>query len=413
MKGLQVDFIDQDGTYMILFREKPMTVADISGLQLKMLLYNREIPGFLPLSTEMNNLQIKFLFRIEGRRMLSQVLQMGNLTSYQFFLLLNRILMALEELQHYLLDSGNLMLEESFIFVGNGFDDIRLSYLPMSNPLCPEPAVKRIKALILRMIAYVGPMNGEGIRELIRSVHDESIGLPELRAIARKWLQAPEGQAGEIQEGPQIAEQRVPQKSSRKRWLHQPRRSLIISGLLESMLLADIWAWFALKPMEAKLYVTLGVTLLAADVFFVLFKVVGGQGVQKVQNEQEKPILSQPTGMLNAPQATVFLGAHAVLQPEKPYLESAIGGELKNTEITGRRFTIGRAGHAHLLDSTPGVSRVHCELFAEQGKWFVKDLGSINGSYLNGEKMVPYKALALQPGDVIKIVKNEYRYKLA
>ena len=50
-----------------------------------------------------------------------------------------------------------------------------------------------------------------------------------------------------------------------------------------------------------------------------------------------------------------------------------------------------------------GVSRLHLEIEYLDGKHRAKDLGSRNGSLLNGQAMIAYKAYTLALGDVIHL----------
>src|SRR6185503_7931586 len=74
----------------------------------------------------------------------------------------------------------------------------------------------------------------------------------------------------------------------------------------------------------------------------------------------------------------------------------------------GRRFElpdepalVGRdSRQLPLSDNT--VSRRHCELLpGEDGAWILRDLGSSNGSYINGERIANRHALKL--GDQIRV----------
>ncbi|MDQ3647336.1 MAG: FHA domain-containing protein [Actinomycetota bacterium] len=70
--------------------------------------------------------------------------------------------------------------------------------------------------------------------------------------------------------------------------------------------------------------------------------------------------------------------------------------------LSGERLTVGRTGAADLaLDWDGEVSRVHAELVRIGGAWTVSDDGlSLNGSYLNGERVTGRRRL--QDGDVLR-----------
>ncbi len=68
-------------------------------------------------------------------------------------------------------------------------------------------------------------------------------------------------------------------------------------------------------------------------------------------------------------------------------------------ELPDRENVVGRQSPtAELNDST--VSRRHLRLFPENGKWIVEDLGSANGTYLNGVRL--RKAMDVHRGDQIR-----------
>ena len=79
-----------------------------------------------------------------------------------------------------------------------------------------------------------------------------------------------------------------------------------------------------------------------------------------------------------------------------------VGGDVKTTEIKLRLpAIIGRGKGSTITLLQPLVSRQHCELYESGGRLWVRDLGSLNGSYLNG---VAFKSAtrALAPRDELR-----------
>ena len=56
----------------------------------------------------------------------------------------------------------------------------------------------------------------------------------------------------------------------------------------------------------------------------------------------------------------------------------------------------------HLELSYLNVSRCHAELFVESGQLFLRDLDSLNGTYLNGEQVNKFNAVPLRSGDRVQ-----------
>lgn len=79
-----------------------------------------------------------------------------------------------------------------------------------------------------------------------------------------------------------------------------------------------------------------------------------------------------------------------------------VGGDAKSAEIKLKLPTvIGRGREANLTLPHPLVSRKHCELFENCGKLWVRDLGSLNGTYVNNERIAD--STLLPSGDLLTV----------
>ena len=84
-----------------------------------------------------------------------------------------------------------------------------------------------------------------------------------------------------------------------------------------------------------------------------------------------------------------------------------VGGDVKTTEITPRLPAIlGRGRGATILLPHPLVSRQHCELFETNGQLMVKDLGSLNGTYVGQDKITECQ---LPPGSLLTVGSVTFR----
>lgn len=69
--------------------------------------------------------------------------------------------------------------------------------------------------------------------------------------------------------------------------------------------------------------------------------------------------------------------------------------------ISRPKYLIGRADDCHLRPSSAGVSRHHCAVILEGDEVLVRDLGSSNGTFVNGTRIAG--AHSLTSGDLILI----------
>jgi len=64
------------------------------------------------------------------------------------------------------------------------------------------------------------------------------------------------------------------------------------------------------------------------------------------------------------------------------------------------KLTIGRSPERDLVVDDPGVSRLHCVLYLEDGEWCIADAGSKSGTYVDDARV---KWKRLKPGRVASI----------
>ena len=66
-------------------------------------------------------------------------------------------------------------------------------------------------------------------------------------------------------------------------------------------------------------------------------------------------------------------------------------------------LTIGRGTQNDLVMESAAVSRDHAAVTFSDGRWYLEDRGSFNGTYLNGTRVVPGTPLPLRHADRISI----------
>jgi hypothetical protein len=65
---------------------------------------------------------------------------------------------------------------------------------------------------------------------------------------------------------------------------------------------------------------------------------------------------------------------------------------------------VGRAETCQVRLEDTYISQVHARLFARDGAWFVEDLGSTNGTYVNDHRV--QAPVEVHPGDIVRIGKT-------
>ena len=92
----------------------------------------------------------------------------------------------------------------------------------------------------------------------------------------------------------------------------------------------------------------------------------------------------------------------------RPRLVLSTGEGERVVPLDARVTTIGRGAEADVRLSDTGVSRLHAEVRVEPGSIVVADLGSTNGTRVNG---APATGAALRDGDTITVGDVQLRFE--
>ncbi|MDJ0838726.1 MAG: diguanylate cyclase [Acidobacteriota bacterium] len=85
------------------------------------------------------------------------------------------------------------------------------------------------------------------------------------------------------------------------------------------------------------------------------------------------------------------------------YLTWTEGEETKSHSLGGEPIIIGRSPRCNLGLDNPNVSRLHARIFEMLGAYYIEDMGSSFGTYLDHDRLQPGKPYKLAPGSEIKL----------
>jgi len=90
------------------------------------------------------------------------------------------------------------------------------------------------------------------------------------------------------------------------------------------------------------------------------------------------------------------------INPIYPAVESIV--------IEDTTFVVGRSSSCDRQLNAPTVSRMHCRFTCEDDQWFVQDLESRNGTYLNDHRLTVTESLV--DGDELRIAFTTFRVRI-
>jgi FHA domain len=76
---------------------------------------------------------------------------------------------------------------------------------------------------------------------------------------------------------------------------------------------------------------------------------------------------------------------------------------LKEVPVGSKEVSIGRSPENGVVIDNPAVSHYHARVFNEEGRLMLEDFGSMNGTFVNGQRV---KMVTLKPGDSVAIGKH-------
>lgn len=357
-------------SYMILEGETETN----SSYELEILSYNR-ITGFLPMETEVSDGVLRFWYDITGKQTFSDYLGRRQMDLQ----LLSKFFQALEDAcrtaNNYLLEEDGILLDLDYLYMDFEQKNIEFAYFPgLKEDI--RGLFRKIMEQILQKLDHDDKQAVAAAYEVYQHSLQGERSLGEMLRY-EEAVKPDENQAG------WAAETIVPKEGERTDFWQQelhmqereaPRKQ--ISGML-----AKTAGILKRRP---------GFGRKEREDFLVR--------PEDVQSEPEEPI--HPTELLhvehNAQGVLVYQGTgnQRDLRIEKPLF--LIGKNEK--EVDGR------------IDSAC-ISRVHARIELEQGEYYITDMNSTNGTYLNGERLEYRQRACLKPGDQVVFGRQDYRFQ--
>lgn len=120
--------------------------------------------------------------------------------------------------------------------------------------------------------------------------------------------------------------------------------------------------------------------------------------------EMEWDVNGDVTEIYDGPDGTVIMD-----QPEA-MLHRIANNSI--THITKDNFTIGKRNGDLVIPDNKYISRSHCEIYLYSGRYFLKDIGSKNGTFLNDIRLEPSSEVELHDGDEIRLADERFTFEM-
>ena len=354
-------------------------------------LLSHMITGLLPCELRRTEDEEAYYFHLVSADL--YIDQIGKLDARNFFM---DLITVLEKAEEHLLNPDHFILTPRHVYVFDGKP--ALCYVPGNGSDITEQLREFVQSCIDRM-DYRNRSQVTFFYELHNRLRKPPVSLDGL-----KQFITPEPVMNEMeQELPGTKE--FMQEESFKRKRKKNSRMQVCSAMLYIPLLFSA-AYFAARAWnEGMTYpnlrgIVIGGFLIALNTGCLW------AGVKNSRKTIEKPDKAeeQPED-----ETVLMCDETALLVREKGPVLRLLGAEYTEVELNSAEFTAGRQEEGvDLFLPQPGVSRRHFQIVTEGGGYILRDLGSKNGTFLNGEKV--WKETELKSGDMIKAGTEEFEF---
>lgn len=449
---------DKDHNYMVL--DAPGTLQG-TEYQIRMIVGN-QISHVLKCHMRMIDGKAVFFYEITGKQPLFRTFEKTAMNREDIQRILLGIKRALENTERYLLDASQLLFEPEYLFEDIQTREIYLCYLPSFEGDMAE-GFRRLAEYILKKLDHSDEQAVLLGYDVYSRTTEENYRLSEVLQIVyqnrRKDSEKQEEQEEECFEeeredtestdaeeaeknecctdranGDDLLNRR-PKRSTKagtedltdkilnvkkkerqpwfagwKKWAGCILGSIAVLGMAVFLVYKDM-----LNIVQAG-----GLLFLAAGIF-IYFGSLRQQEKEDVCRDEEKisgrlRIWNRKKGKWKQPDFDKEMETFVIREGEEIHIAVLVSvkpEKYENILLYKEEMHIGKEERrADACIPSDVVSRVHAKIVRRDGSYYITDLNSTNGTFLNGRRIAPEETLALEQGDMIAFATAEYIFQI-
>lgn len=354
-------------------------------------LLSNMIGGILPCEIRRSEEEETYYFHLGSSEL--YIDQIKSIDARKFF---GDLICTIEEAQDYLLNPDYFILTPRHVYVKSGKP--ALCYVPGYGSDITEQ-LKEFTQVCVDQLDYGNRHQVTFFYELHSKLRKGHISLGELKEFIdpKPVFNEVPADLPERKE-PEICESLVEHRCKKDRRIVYP--GLIYIPLLFSIAYFAVRAWNEGMTYPNFRGILMGGILLAVNTV-CLYVSIRKKGKEKELQKDTKELPGDDTVLLS--DETVLL-----ISDKVPVLKLS-GEKCLEIAVRGREFTVGRQQEAvDFCLSQAGVSRRHFQILTEEDSYMIRDLGSKNGTFVNGERV--WDEAELKSGDEIKAGTEQFEF---
>jgi hypothetical protein len=382
--------------------------------------------------------RIYFFYDITSKITLEQLLKLRRFKRNEFLWVIKSMLTALKLSGVYLLQEGSFLLSSEYIFINPVTLEVSIAYIPVKSN---QDICNSLRAWLIDLIAYkasfVDASEGDYAFMLLGFLKSEDFNLVQLE----KML---DGLALQKPTPPMELAAKQPEITKKLNISISPQSSKMPKNALAAIILQIFYLALAALIIRLYMYNTYsldmsklsGILIVIGALDFltitklkllikaekpcdvkekvakkvVVNKVKGKKGDKINKNTKiEAATVIEQTAFVNPKdlETRLLIGTDKVC----PILIDCNSSTPEKIYIDKPSFLFGRLKHhCDYVSVNRAVGKLHAEIVARGGMYYLKDLNSRNGTFVNGERILSNVEYILQNNDRVSFANSEYKF---
>ena len=427
MFGFSNDYLSDGGKSYLVLDKDGLSKTKLVWFQVEMLT-NNEIKGIVRLDVREKDSKVKLYYNLSGLVNLSSFLKRKKISKSEFISILDMLISVILNNNNYFLNDQSLVLDEKMVFIDPKSREVYLIYIPVE---IHQDIIQSLKAFIIKLIVSANiETRDDFIQQMLNLIKVEDFNLSDfrnqLKAVRDEVNTSITDEKTHINPGSKKGSSGENVDPGRTIIVTEGRniRTLFLGGAaIISILAAAISYWGVnLKFLMNQSGVTtqmLTYGAAAAACIGVTFRILHKESndvpaAEKTASKKTEPEPTKSPEFTVSNELTRTPGGgtdDTVLLSELNFPELMTVNGQDSVLIDKPIFIIGRNREVcdYVIEDR-GVGRAHAQIRKVDSFYFIEDMDSRNGTFLNDEKISSNQQYKLNRNDKVTIANVEYLF---
>ncbi len=408
---------DAAASYLVVQMDSNSTLEQY---QVEMIAHNPS-PRILPFVIEQNNGEIYVRYNITSKLSLNQFLHRRKLTKNELLFILREIAETILGSKNYFLWEESFLLSKDYIYINPESLKVSMVYIPIVSEQNISEAFRNFVITLIANTVKLEDAGGDNyVIKILNYLKDQTFNIVEFRKLISEIYIGKD--IDELQtQHKELVQKKIPdsitknESANKNSKMKYPSTTLKIVGLIQVLFCIMILLIFInMHPFDVITFI--GAILFTGALDFIISRKLLDKKnlIEVVEKKKKNEILiadnMQNDDVIYDTKDTVFLGK---TKSNHPYLKCIKEGMIEKIIIDRKNFIIGRLEEqVDYVSNNKTVGRVHAELISREGMYYIKDLNSRNGTFLNGTRINSNIEYKLKAKDRIAIADCEYIFAI-